>query len=265
MSTEGDLSDRVMNYLDGNMSNNELLDFEKECKTNPELKEMVGTMKAMDVVLNDDSWYIIDKNSEEVKAVSPLFREESLESFSKKVKASEKRYRNNNGLKSLLKYVSGIAAILLITFGVKYYIGFNTPSDELFDTYYNTRDLPSFTLKNDNTSTIIKAEALFKEGNYTDALELFDLITGDESKNPGIYIYKALCYLNLKQYDDALKYLDLLEKSNTIDYHKAYWFKTLLYLKQDKKESAIKSLNKLLENKNNFNYQKALKLYDQLK
>ena len=53
---------------------------------------------------------------------------------------------------------------------------------------------------------------------------------------------------------------DKVLQSQTLDSHKAYWFKALSYLKQGDTAQAIATLETLVENKGNFNYDKAQKL-----
>ncbi|WP_299272386.1 M48 family metallopeptidase [uncultured Psychroserpens sp.] len=265
MSLNKDIDDRIMKYLDGLMTAKEIADFEQDREDNAELDDMVSILENMNVIYDDSNWPMLGSDTEKLKEARLLFSNDDVQSFSKKVKSSETKFKNKapKTIKKPLKFVSSIAAVLLLALCINYFFNSNTSANELFNEYYSTQDLPSFATKSSNINTLIEAETLFKEEKYTEALQLFDAIT-DDSGNPNILIYKAVSNLNLQQYDTALKHLDKLEKSNAIDFHKAYWFKALLHLKQDEKDKAIFNLKILTKNEGYFNHEKAIRLLNAL-
>jgi tetratricopeptide (TPR) repeat protein len=267
MRLDEDTYDRIMSYLNGEMTTTEKNDFERDLQNDLELNETVSIMQNMDTIYNDKDWHVLKNEPERIKEAGLLFNTDDVKAFSEKVRISEDTYKRKdlNKKRKIVRYMSSIAAVGLIAFFFNYYLGRNVSSESLFNTYYSTQDLPSFVVQNNDVNTTIEAETLFREEKYQDALQLFS--TANETSNtlnPNITLYIAMCNLELKRYDTALNYLEALENSNTIDFHKAYWFESLIYLKQDQKDKAIQSLKVLSENSNYFNHEKAVKLLRQL-
>lgn len=267
MSLDKHTEDRIMDYLDGKMTPTELKDFEKNRQNDAELNETVTIMERMHLVYDDENWPILELESEKVKENRVLFDNDDIKLFSNKVKASQKRYENKDSTKTnkWLKYIGSIAAVGLIAFFINTYFNPNNSSEELFNNYYNTQDLPSFVVQNSDANVAIEAERLFKEQRYSEALKAFTAVNENSNTlNPNLVLYIAICNLELNNYTTSLNYLEELEQSNAIDFHKAYWFKALVYLKQDQKNDAIKNLKILSENKTYFNHEKANDLLDKL-
>ncbi|OUR98136.1 hypothetical protein A9Q86_13835 [Flavobacteriales bacterium 33_180_T64] len=267
MGLNKDTYDRIMSYLNGDMTSTQKDDFERDCKNDIELNETVNIMKNMTIIYGSEDWYALKNGSDKIKETSLLFNNDDVKQFSNKVRASQERYKSKtlNKTSKVLRYVASIAAIGLLAFFLNYYFNINNTTEDLFSTYYTTQDLPSFTVQNSDINTTAKAELLFKEEKFHEALELFNSINENSSMtNPNIILYSAMCNLELEKYDIALNYLEELEHSNTIDFHKSYWFKSLLYLKQNQNDKAILTLKILSKNKNYFNHDKAIELLKEL-
>lgn len=267
MRLDEDTYDRIMSYLNGEMTITEKTDFERDLQNDIELNETVSIMKNMDTIYNDKDWHLLKNEPERIKEAGLLFNTEDVKAFSEQVRISEEKYKRKslNKKSRVLRYISTIAAVGLIAFFLNYYLNTNVSSESLFDTYYSTQDLPSFVVQNNDINATIEAETLFREEKYLEALQLFS--TANETSNtlnPNITLYLAMCNLELKRYDTALSYLKALENSKTIDFHKAYWFESLIYLKQEQKDKAVQTLKILSENRDYFNHEKAVELLGQL-
>lgn len=267
MRLDDDIYDRIISYLNGEMTTAEKHDFESDLKNNAELNETVSIMQNMETIYSDEDWHLLKNEPERIKEASLLFNTDDVKAFSENVRISEEKFRRKSLRRNskVLHYISTIAAAGLIAFFLNYYFGANPSSDSLFETYYNTQDLPSFVVQNDEINLSIEAETLFREDKFEEALQLFSNVNeSSNTLNPNVVLYMAICNLELKRYEEALNYLDALENSNTIDFHKAYWFKSLIYLKQDQKDKAIISLRILLKNEDYFNHEKAVRLLSEL-
>jgi tetratricopeptide (TPR) repeat protein len=74
-------------------------------------------------------------------------------------------------------------------------------------------------------------------------------------------MYIGASYDKLNKNDNALIVFDKLSKSPNFDgYSRGYWYKLLIYLKEDKRDKAIEIKNIILKNNYNFNYEKAKKI-----
>ena len=257
----------IKKYLDNKMTSDELLAFEKEITINKDLKDTIDILKKMDIVYSDEQWQLYDGDIDKLKEANTLFLEKDVDDFSKKIRASQEQFKANSSSTSISfsKYIAAIAAVFLILLGTNHFFNSKTSSSSLYNEYYSMDDLPSFTVKSSTTTKLEKAEYLFKSKKYEEALQLLNLVQNSENKfNPSLTLYLALTNAQLANYQKSLDYLDTLLQSNTLDSHKAYWFKALIYLKQNNKEKAIKTLKILTQNKENFNYNKAVSLLEEL-
>lgn len=268
MELDNNTYERIYNYFNDEMTEEESLNFESEFVNNSDLKDTVSILKKMEVIYSKDDWLLINNDSKKLKEAIAKFRTNDVKAFSEKIRQSEaifiKESNQSKSIKRIIIYVSSIAAIGLIFFS-GYLFKEQKSSQDLYSSYYTTNDLPSFSLKNDEINQLAIAENLFKEKKYKQALDLFSTIEeNSKTFNPNLKLYLALTNAELKNYDRALEYLTELERSNTIDQHKSHWFRALLYLKQENKEKAILVLRVITKNKNYFNHQKAISLLKEL-
>lgn len=258
---------KIEDYLRNEMTNDEVKAFEKELYNNKELAQEVDIHRKMNTIYSSADWLIYDGDKQILTEAEQLFKSDDVKEFKKHLKESKNTYKSVSkfNFSRVTKYMSSIAAVGLIIFASYQFFFSNPSSHELYDSYYSAEDLPSFTVKSDENNQLAVAERFFKTKNYPEALAIFKEIDAKtEANNPNITLYLALIYSELNNYDTALQQLDTLEKSNNIDYHKAYWFKSLVYLKQDKKDKAIETLKIILNDEKNFNYSKTKKLLNQL-
>lgn len=269
MNLDSETQKKIKAYLDDEMTDIERDNFEDAIKNNEHLADTISILKTMDNVYNDNDWALYDGEVSKLKAASKLFTGDDISSFSKNVKDAESRYYINDkkGIRYLIKYVSSFAAAVCLLFLGYYFLGKEPSSLELYNDYYNQRDLPSFTTKSETANILSKAENLFKTRHYNEALEMFISVENKQysAVTPNLTLYIAACHLELSQYNSVHERLDALLKSNTLDSHKAYWFKALTYLKEENKIKAIETLNLLVKNEKHFNYDKAKALLKALK
>lgn len=138
-------------------------------------------------------------------------------------------------------------------------------NDELYGNYSEYSNLPSFVSRsNAEENKLYEAETLFKSEQYKDALEIFQTNFGGSKDEGSVFIYTGLSQLELKQYEQAESTFNKLIESDLLDAQKGYWYKALLYLKQDKVEEAKSILNQIVE-KSQYNHPKAKALLSDLK
>ena len=68
-------------------------------------------------------------------------------------------------------------------------------------------------LQKENEALLTNAINFFDDKKYTEAIEIFDKVLINDSKNPTVYYYRALCYDALKDYEKAVT-----DYSSTIKY-----------------------------------------------
>ncbi len=126
----------------------------------------------------------------------------------------------------------------------------NTDLDALYKQNIALNELPSFVTRDVENSQkkLIKAEKLFKQKNYKEAINNFTQEYRSNKTNSNIFIYLAIAYIELSKYEKAENILDTLIKSDLIDAEKGYWYKSLLYIKSKQVDKAKKTLQKIVDN-----------------
>jgi len=136
---------------------------------------------------------------------------------------------------------------------------------ELYVDNSNWENLPSLTSRSASKKELVKGQELFEEGKYADSYSLFkEIMETQDLANSSVLLYLGVSSLELGKYDESISCFDTLIASEAIDSSKGYWYKVLVYLKQDNKPEAIKVLNQILLDKNNYNYQKAKEILKKL-
>ena len=137
-------------------------------------------------------------------------------------------------------------------------------SEELFDQYYRTEDLPSFRKRDSDTSTLQEAITFFNNKEYKEAITVFNAYTnaqGDASLT--IYVYTGISYAALGDEQQAVEAFDRLINSESIDRFKGLWFKALSQLKLGNKVRAREALV-ILKSKTSFKSKETEELLKQL-
>jgi len=250
-------------YLENRLSEEERHTFEKELELDSDFKKSFSVYKKMNGFYNEESWYLSKKDDISLENIKSIYNETEFTVFANRLE--EFKQKRKLKLKRKILYITSIAAAMaLLIISGNYFFTDSLSTSELYTTYYSENDLPSLTVQDDNENTLAKAEYLYRKQNYMEALKLFKQAEQDQY-NPKLSIYLALSYSALNKYGDALMELDTLQQSSTIDSDKAYWFKALIYLKQDNREKSIEYLNRLTKDPTNFNYDKAKELLLKLK
>ncbi|MEM6685095.1 MAG: tetratricopeptide repeat protein [Bacteroidota bacterium] len=269
MSFDDSQYEQIASYINNQMNEAEKTAFEALLNTNEELASFVEICTSLDSVYNENTWNIQSNASvEEVKALANEFRAADVLSLSKKIRAIQSQANTTTPQKTKRTYFyiisSAVAVAAVMTL---FYFSFmqSITAVEAFETYHNWNALPSFVKKGTVEDTRAKAQELFEAEKYQEALTLFNKNAQQTVYDPTLQLYIGVCHLELENYTAALETFDALLNSNTLDNHKAYWYKALTYLKQNDAENAKKILQTLVEDSDNYNYEKAKELLKKLR
>ena len=258
---------RAEDYLEGRLTHDESLAFEGDMELNSELKSYVELSKKLAVNLGETDWEFSDeKNTKDLKAMVDFIKsKEGQQSRNLINKVSQSNQERSIKPKKKNYYVYAIAASLVILLAVSWFVGFGTSNDKLYSDYVEYENLPSFVNRGeDSQDHLSKAEAFFEKGQYAEASDLFKSYLKESKDNGAVYIYQGLSQIELGQYEQAKQTFDALINSNLLDASKGYWYKALMYLKQDKVEESKSILNHIVEDAL-YNHDKAKTLLDDLK
>lgn len=252
--------DKIDQYLKGNLSESEHLAFEKRIIENHDLKSEVVIQKqffeingfpTVELPLNninekDLVYYKEQLKSKDLIDLSTKIREIGQDHIKGKSKTKQ----------NFFKYY--IAASIAIVFGA--FLFFNSNSD--LENYYadnvNWQELPSFIDKGLSKNDFSNGELLFKKGDYKKAIESFNKIESSNELYAYSLMYIGASYDLLNENNKAIETFDSLASLTSFQENsRGYWYKMLIYLKQNNRAKALEMKRIIVQNPNNFNYSKA--------
>lgn len=264
MNLEDDIL--IENFLRNKLSDEERVSFLERIKSDSEFKEQYLLEKQLFESLNEEDWSFVNAiDAKETDEYEALFKSQEIQNLKEVIKNASTSSKGDRG--KVIRLLTGIAAAVVI--GVFALRPILSPSvldtNTLYTTYADLNNLPSFAERGsvDNKEKLVTAEKLFKEKNFEKAASTFDEILDSNKNVSGVYIYIAMAESELGNFDKAIEVLNELESSDLIDSEKAYWYKSLVYIKANKVEQAKKELKIIIE-KSLFNTSKAEELLKEL-
>lgn len=258
-------------YLDGNMSEDGVIAFEKKMEKDPELKEDVLLQESLRQSFNEDDWSTIsnDTDNEKLQSIKSVLRNEDTIAISSTIKSVGASYINTNEPRKTKNntrfYIQlAIAAVVIMLFALPFLI--RTGATNYYDQYANWEQLPSLRTKGDAQTKIIEGESLYLSQQYEEAIQYFEnTIDVNDSYYSYALIYLGASYFHMDNTQKAHQTYDLLIDSNTLQSSYGYWYKLLLYLKNDDTQKIKEMLDLILSNPDHYNYDKAKELEKELK
>lgn len=257
----------IERYLNNEMTQEEVATFLHKIDTDPEAKKLFNLYQEMNVIYDQNDWELSDKKTanQKVQQYEQFLRSDKGKEKANSIKAAEQSYFNEKPLKlnQILKYVA-VAAIFIA--GLFLFIEYNQSvnTEQLYATYKNWEELPSLTLRDQN-SDLTEIEQQFRAENYKESLLLLDTyVLNNDQVNPQLLMYKGISQLELHKNTAAIDTFTRLLESNTLDADKAHWYLALSYLKNQDLEKAKTELALLLEKPTNFKNTEAKELLSTL-
>lgn len=275
MEFDKEIYDQIDAYLNESMNKDETLVFEKKMQTNELLKQEVELNKSLKTVIKEEGWVIKNPNNtqkEEISSIRSYRRSDEFINAQAAIESSAKQFFDKkypNKRKKKWIYYTGVVAAVLLAFVVLKYTG-SQDTQNLYASYSDWDQLPSLIVQGDDDQQLAKAELLFEDQKYKEAIIVFDTFIkensaeGNVKTNPYILSYLGIAHLELENYQKALEYFERLKQSGMIDSSRAHWYKALLYLKKSDIIKAKEQLKLILSNNKNYNYKKAEELLGKL-
>ncbi len=274
MDFDNIIYEQIEAFIAGRMSEDEKNQFEEKILADNDLRKEVDLHRSLKYAINDKEWFLTEnvKDNDEVNSIKKMRRSKEYADIESKIqKIGDQYFENEVKSKKNRKwiyYVSASVAAIFIVFFINYY-SVDQSTSSLYAQYSNWKDLPSLTVQSDSENILAKGEHLFFEKKYAQAIVIFSTALEESSGQgqgfePYILSYLGAAYLGLNDYEKALLTFDELSNSDTVDSSKAYWYKTMVYLKHDDIQKAKNMLNLILKNERNFNFQQAKELLEEL-
>jgi len=225
-------------YFEGEMSENELIEFEKKMKSNKKLKAEVEFQKELQDSLNDKQIFDLKNNLEKIhneakNAQNSETNQEPVvrELFIKKIQLA-----------------AAVIIIMIIASSVFYFMNNRTMSNEtLYGIYYEpAKTMLVVRSGNNEEVNLMQALQKYNHNDYDGAIEVFEK---DNSKMAKFFL--ALSYMETNRVIDAVNLLKaIIEENDNLFVDQAEWYLGLCYLKLNETEKAIIQFSKISQSNN---------------
>lgn len=267
MELESDILLKLQQYLNDEMNEASRISFETEISNSKDLQEFIAIFNNIDNLEDDDSWISLEGETDELKRVAQLFRNNDTLEFSRKIK----KLRGNSSevdIKTRKPYTLALVTLMVACLAAIFFFAFPKEIDmtQLYTNNSSWDELPSLVIKGTSTNEKrLEVERAFEDENFELAISLSEIIiTNTTLVDANMQLYKGVSHLELNEFDKALEAFTILTESNSIDNHKGYWYIALVYLKQENKARAIEALEQVTSFKENYKYERARDLLEEL-
>lgn len=214
----------VARYVEGDMDEAEIAEFETQLKSDAELQQ------------NLKDYHNIHQ-SLKMKLASNDELKITLQGFNKQYFAAEPKVVS---FKPAIKWLGGIAAILVI--GLFIWAPWNT---NLYDTYADNSQMLVTERGAATLTDLDKAAALYNEKNYDAARTALGKLYVKQSSNAMIAYYYGISLIKTNAIAEARKVLTVLYDGESVFKYEAAYSIALSYLKEDNKVDAKTWLQKI--------------------
>lgn len=220
-------------HNDGELSPEELINFNRELENNPEFAKDFKIYKDINAALSNKA----------VINASKFMQEAYNENFAPKQTKKISLYR-----------ISSIAASLLVVISIGIYLWLspdNSRREQIFSTFYN--DMPSLQNSSDSANIYTQAINAYRVHDFKNAEILLNQLCETDSINSLYKFNLALVYLAAEKYNDSEKLLiKLINEKNQLIEDNSQWFLGVIYYKTKKYEKAREIFKHLAGNKIHF-------------
>jgi tetratricopeptide (TPR) repeat protein len=215
----------IEQYLDGELTGEALLAFEKEMQASAELSNEVRLHK----IVRDDMMQSIQGRRKE-HALAETLDDLGRSHFKKKpakIVGIDRRW---------WYAAAAIAASVAIFLIIKPFSSQPFNNEKLFTEYVRDEEsLPEAQRgNNNNDSALIEATRLYNKKAYDSALPLLRFITSQKPGETQLVFAKGRAFLQTGIYDSALMIFDNISTGTSVFKNQALWSKALVLLKQNK-------------------------------
>ena len=242
--------DRIEDFLDGDLSQEQLKEFEQNLLDDSDLQMELDLHQEIDEAIMETD--IMDLRSK-------------LEAIETPTNPSKKRK-----LKFLTKWnIAAASLALLIGLGSLMYI-FNDKSsysnDQIFSNYYKPYNVVVNTRSADATvdNILMSAVNSYESKDYRTALTLFKQILDKDSTNITSNFYSGISNIEINEYSKANKnFTRVIKHKNNLFIEQSEWYLGFCYLMTNEKDKALKQFHVIAQG-NSFYKTKALEIINRL-
>ena len=231
--------EEIDQFLNMELSEDELASFESELSNNPDLVAELDLHREIDAaLLEKDVMHLRNKLDRISKDIIKEKRKER--SFIARIPNSRIA-------------VATIAASLILLISITSLLSRNkvTNERELYSQFFRPYEATGIFRSNDSDldSKISIALHKYNQAEYTEAVGLFEEILKTDASNPVGNFYQGMAYQELGQFDNAIgSYNQVIKERNNLFIEQAQWYAALCYLQNDNRRKAFKQFQRIAEN-----------------
>ncbi|WP_372773373.1 tol-pal system YbgF family protein [Mangrovibacterium sp.] len=231
--------EEIDQFLNLELSEDELRSFESELTNNPDLVAEMELYKEIDSALLERDVMDLRDKLDKIRKVS--------------VKGKPKERSLIARIPITRIATVSIAASLVLFIGIsslwnKHNIG---SEGEVYSEFFRPYEATGIFRSNDSSldSKVSLALHKYNQSEYSEAVQLFDDILKTDATNPVGNFYRGMAYMELEQYDEAIiSYNQVIRAQNNLFVEQAEWYGALCYLRNENKRKAYKQFQRIAEN-----------------
>jgi tetratricopeptide (TPR) repeat protein len=238
MKQDFDYSRFIERFLQGDMTPDEKIWFEKEIEGNSALKNEIDFRRQVDSVLSD-------KDLIELKAQLDQIHQEIYEVTERGKGTIRKIYQR-------VYFAAGSLVIFALLFTM-YLSNRNLSNDRLLELYYQPAKVSmNFRASAPGQDKLAQAMQLYQGKQYAKAIALFENIIKNDASSVGVNLYSGISYMELKQYSKAnQKFQNILKNRPNPFVESATWYLGMCYIETNDRDKAAQQFA-ALANKGGF-------------
>lgn len=240
---------RIEEFLDGDLSNDQLKEFENDLLNDPDLQTELDLHKQVDEAIMEND--IMELRS----------KLEAIEIPPREVEKRKHKY--------LTKWnIVAASFVLFLGIGSLLYIGNNKnySNKKVYSNYYKPYNVVMNTRSADVNidNMLVTALKSYEARNYGKALVLFQQILDKDSTNITSNFYSGISNMEISEYNKANKnFTRVLRDKNNLFIEQSEWYLGFCYLMTNERDKAIKQFNTIAKG-NSFYKAKAQEILNKL-
>ncbi|MCK3685400.1 hypothetical protein [Maribellus sp. YY47] len=302
-------AEEIDEYLNGEMGDDILAEFEAEMKQNKQLRDEVNLHMELEAALGEfdvmqlrnemsnimeaeTSWNVSESTIEDF--IDGILEEDLLEEFGAELKENTdlmaevalreninaaigekdiislrdrltdaRRGAEKQEVKSIVmprfdvqstRFWRNSVAMIIVLIGLAGILNTGMQSTErTYDKYFETPAWASERSLSSSLDAIQTAKIYFQQSEYDKVLGILENVNPQQDEAFVVQFYKGLSYQNLNQFDKAIQeYGKVINHGNNLFVEEAEWYKSLCYLKENKKSEARNELLAVIDRKGHY-------------
>lgn len=245
--------EELENYLNNELSDEELASFEAELTSNHKLQEEIDLIKDIDLALAEDDVMRLRNNLQDIAA---------------QIASNKRTERSFAGKFNVRRVItSTVAASVILLLGITGIVSKQYQTGDIYQKFYNKYEVAGAVRSanvNENR-TFAMALQKYENQDYKAALSLFGQVIANDPGNVAGHFYSGISLQETGKYQNAIKeYETVLINKDNLFTEQAQWYAGLCLLQTNDNKKAYKQFKKIAAS-NGFYKQKAQEILKKIK